>query len=148
MFLYENGRFRVGPISFALPEGFYLDPDTPDGYINAVKFYAPDRSFCLHIATEKDPLDARDSLKSLTDEISQERILRQITPISQPIPGYEVIYTEYKNRERASYEAHFDYEDDNEHYNFIFYTSGDAPVNAVLVHPGFQEVFHSIRLES
>lgn len=25
MLLYENGRFHSGPISFALPEGFYLD---------------------------------------------------------------------------------------------------------------------------
>ena len=37
MFLYKNGRLHVGPISVAPPEGFYLDPDTPDAYANALR---------------------------------------------------------------------------------------------------------------
>ncbi|MCI9467497.1 MAG: hypothetical protein HFE99_10430 [Ruminiclostridium sp.] len=147
MFLYKSSRLHVGPVSFALPEGFYLDSDTPDGYANALTFYAPDHRFCFHIATEKDPLDSHNSLKSFIGELSKERILRQITPITHPIPGHEVIYTEYKNRARASYEAHFDYYDKGEHYNFILYTTGDAPVDEVMSHPGFQAVFDSIRLD-
>ena len=147
MFLYKNGRLHVGPISVAPPEGFYLDPDTPDAYANALMFYAPDHSFCLHIATEKDQLDSYHALTTLTDEFSKERILRPVTPISHPLPGHEVIYTAYKDKEQVTYEANFDYYDNGEHYNFVLYTTGRIPIDEVLSHPGFQAVRDSIRLD-
>lgn len=144
MLLYENGRFHSGPISFALPEGFYLDSAPLELFPDGLTFYSPDCSLRLQLSTEEDRRDAYQEQEVFLKTIRKERILQALTPIHQPLSGCEVIYRDSRNPEQSIYEAVFDYDSYGVHYNFIFSITGSVP-NAQ-THPVVQGVFNSIRL--
>ena len=149
MFLYKNGRFYAGPFSFALPGGFYLDNESPDAFYNTVMFFSPDHTFLVHMTIETATMDAHAAAENDLDECDPEEILQTVTPITHPLPGYEVSYrSDYSYESRNQYySAHFDGGDGQAQESCTVYVTSSVPIDQVLSHPGFQALFASIRLE-
>lgn len=54
MLQYKNHRFYYEGVSFALPDGYYLDTNYGDGAEDALDFWAKDMSLRIRIAIERD----------------------------------------------------------------------------------------------
>ena len=49
MLLYKNHRFYFGGVSFAIPDGYYLDTNYGDGAENSLDFWTKDMSLRIRI---------------------------------------------------------------------------------------------------
>lgn len=108
MLLYSNGHMSCGPISFALPEGFYFSGIAEDSvYENMICFYSNHNGgdirldICIH--------DTDASAKEYADDwLKEEYEYLYLTPISpvqkNGLHGYHTMYaSSIENRDTQHY---------------------------------------------
>ena len=93
MLLYENHRFYFGGVSFAIPDGYYLDTNYGDGAENSLDFWTKDMSLRIRIAIEQETKGPLEELKSVIRDLEDCVVLEGPDAILQNgLAGYKAIY--------------------------------------------------------
>ena len=93
MLLYENHRFYFEGVSFAIPDGYYLDTNYGDGAENSLDFWTKDMSLRIRIAIEQETKGPLEELKSVIRDLEDCVVLEGPDAILQNgLAGYKAIY--------------------------------------------------------
>ena len=93
MLLYKNHRFYFGGVSFAIPDGYYLDTNYGDGAENSLDFWTKDMSLRIRIAIEQETKGPLEELKSVIRDLEDCVVLEGPDAILQNgLAGYKAIY--------------------------------------------------------
>ena len=93
MLLYENHRFYFGGVSFAIPDGYYLDTNYGDGAENSLDFWTKDMSLRIRIAIEQETKGPLVELNSVIRDLEDCVVLEGPDAILQNgLAGYKAIY--------------------------------------------------------
>ena len=69
MLQYESHRFFYEGVSFAIPDGYYLDTNYGDGAEDSLDFWTKDMSLRIRIAIEKETKGPLQELNSVIQEL-------------------------------------------------------------------------------
>lgn len=93
MLLYKNHRFYFEGVSFAIPNGYYLDTNYGDGAENSLDFWTKDMSLRIRIAIEQETKGPLKELNSVIRELEDCVVLEGPDVILQNgLAGYRAIY--------------------------------------------------------
>lgn len=98
MIQIKNGRLQKYGLSFALPEGFFLETQSEVGQEDGLEFWSEDETLQMHIDFFCDEENSEETLKSwfLPDSVTGSFnfvLLEPISPVSlDGISGYTAIY--------------------------------------------------------
>ena len=149
MLLYENGRFHFGGISFAIPNGFFLETDPEMSLKDGIEVYGPDKSFSVELSLYAEEKCTKSFLRDVVKEMECPVIERLSYVELNGLHGHHVTYG---GEERTSYyEARFnlpgDYEDYTQ-FSILTTTKGDnVKIQDVKQRKDYQELIQSIQRE-
>ena len=93
MLLYKNHRFYFEGVSFAIPDGYYLDTNYGDGAENSLDFWTKDMSLRIRIAIDQETKGPLEELKSVIRDLEDCVVLEGPDAILQNgLAGYKAIY--------------------------------------------------------
>ena len=93
MLLYKNQRFYFEGVSFAIPDGYYLDTNYGDGAENSLDFWTNDMSLRIRIAIEQETKGPLKELNSVVQDLEDCVVLEGPDAILQNgLAGYKAIY--------------------------------------------------------
>lgn len=93
MLLYKNQRFYFEGVSFAIPDGYYLDTNYGDGAENSLDFWTNDMSLRIRIAIEQETKGPLKELNSVVQDLEDCVVLEGPDAILQKgLAGYSAIY--------------------------------------------------------
>ena len=105
MLQYIDHRFHCNGISFAVPDGFFLDDATEDGVENGLLLLSPDHAFRLGIGIEHCVFSSEKELTDMLENVGYG-IISRIQPISiNSLTGH---HAAYRGTRHQYYEARFD----------------------------------------
>ncbi len=106
MFIYKNGRFNFGNVSFALPDGMAVETANCDVVLDGFLLCSLDESFEVSIDCSSDNISAHDDILGICNEDTGYNLIRDITPISYGgLNGYMAVY---ENEDTINEEYIFD----------------------------------------
>lgn len=109
MLQYIGHRLSCDGVSFAIPDGFYLNDKTDDGAENGICLLSPDQTFRLDIGIEHFVYPSQKELADVLGEMGYQ-VLSDIQSIT--INGLHGHYAAYSGRQHQYYEARFDLQGD------------------------------------
>ena len=93
MLQYKNHRFYYEGVSFALPDGYYLDTNYGDGAEDALDFWTKDMSLHIRIAIEHETKGPLKELNSVIQELEECVVMEgPEANILNGLAGYRAIY--------------------------------------------------------
>ena len=93
MLLYKNHRFYFEGVSFAIPDGYYLDTNYGDGAENSLDFWTKDMSLRIRIAIELETKGPLVELNSVIRDLEDCVVLEGPDAILQNgLAGYRATY--------------------------------------------------------
>ena len=93
MLLYKNQRFYFEGVSFAIPDGYYLDTNYGDGAENSLDFWTKDVSLRIRIAIEQETKGPLKELNSVIQDLEDCVVLEGPDAILHDgLAGYKAIY--------------------------------------------------------
>ena len=93
MLQYKNHRFYHEGVSFALPDGYYLDTNYGDGAEDALDFWTKDMSLRIRIAIERETKGPLAELNSVIRDLEDCVIIEGPgASLLNGLAGYEAIY--------------------------------------------------------
>ena len=106
MFIYKNGRFGFGSVSFALPEDIAVDTAYTDVIIDGFCLRPLNKSFEVSISCSDSGMKAYDEIASVINDGAGYKLIGEILPISYGgLNGYMV---KYENESALNEEYAFD----------------------------------------
>lgn len=142
MLQYMQGRFHLAGASFAMPEGFLIEPTPLEPTDNGFVLFSPDDKYVLTISFSKDsePTDA--VLNSL---FSKEYGLEPFQPIAPiEINGLSGHYALYHGGRDQYYEARFQLED-NWNLVILIRTEPEIGIKSIVNTNALQEILSCVR---
>lgn len=92
MLLFKNGKFHVSGVSFAIPDGFYLETEADEIWSNGFQLYAPDRRYTVELRAEESEMTTGEELESILREGEYE-ILLPVGPVEvNGLAGHHAVY--------------------------------------------------------
>ena len=93
MLQYKNHRFYYEGVSFALPDGYYLDTNYGDGAEDALDFWTKDMSLRLRIAVEHETKGPVQELNSVIRDLEDCVVLEgPEANLLNGLAGYRATY--------------------------------------------------------
>lgn len=93
MLLHKNHRFYYEGVSFAIPDGYYLDTNYGDGAANALDFWTKDKSLRIRIAIEQETKGSLEELNSVIQDLEDCIVLEEPKAIlMNGLTGYRAVY--------------------------------------------------------
>ena len=93
MLQYKNHRFYYEGVSFALPDGYYLDTNYGDGAEDALDFWTKDMSLRIRIAIEPETKGPLKELNSVIRDLEECVVMDgPEANILNGLAGYRAIY--------------------------------------------------------
>lgn len=145
MILYENQRFHMGDISFALPDHIYLNTTPSTEYEYGMELVDEEERFVIAIGGEETDMSAQEFLESLGQE--DYTWDGEITPVE--CNGFEGCYLVYSSRRDAYCEYCFKKSDTDEDINalsIVIQTEKEQyDIHEIMKDRAVQELIESIR---
>lgn len=93
MLLYKNHRFHYEGVSFAIPDGYYLDTNYGDGASDALDFWTKDKALRIRIAIEHETKGPLAELNSIIRDLEDCVVLEGPQEVfMNGLAGYEAVY--------------------------------------------------------
>ena len=148
MLLYQKGRFSLEGVSFAVPDGFYLDSD-PDGVraetpcMDGLVLYPSDRACRVDILLEYDCGAPEEEFAALFAPGSGMYRRGEPRPVAcNGLSGFEVWYD---TKHEHSYEARFAVEEGARRHNLCLTVTSESPLDELLTRPDIAALRSSLR---
>ena len=77
MLLYKNHRFHYEGVSFAIPDGYYLDTNYGDGASDALDFWTKDKTLRIRIAIEHETKGPLAELNSIIRDFPSAFVVKE-----------------------------------------------------------------------
>ncbi len=106
MFIYKNGRFHFGNVSFALPEDIAVETAYADVIIDGFCLHSLNKSFEVSISCSDAGINAHDEISSAFDEEADYELIGEILSIS--CSGLNGYMAKYENKTTLNEEYAFD----------------------------------------
>ena len=144
MLLYQHGRFCIEGVSFAIPDGFYLDCDPEELHVDGLSLYPSDRSCRIDILLEYDSEAPEEALEALFAPDSGMHLRGEIRPVScNGLTGCEAWYDA---RREHYYETRFAVSAGKRQHNLcLIVTSSEGPLDELLKRPDIAALRSSLR---
>ena len=93
MLQYKNHRFFYEGVSYAMPDGYYLDTNYGDGAEDSFDFWTKDMSLRIRIAIEKETKGPLKELDSVIRDLEDCVVLEGPAPVLlNGLAGYSATY--------------------------------------------------------
>ena len=93
MLLYKNHRFHCEGVSFAIPDGYYLDTNYGDGAEDSLDFWTEDESLRIRIAIERETKGPLPELEFVIRELEDCTVMEGPDAIlTNGLAGYRTVY--------------------------------------------------------
>ena len=93
MLQYKNHRFYYEGVSFALPDGYYLDTNYGDGAEDVLVFWTKDMSLRIRIAIERETKGPLAEIYAVIRDLEDCVVLEEPNEtLSNGLTGYRIIY--------------------------------------------------------
>lgn len=93
MLFYKNHRFHYEGVSFAIPDGYYLDTNYGDGAADALDFWTEDKSLRIRVAIEQETKGSLAELNSAIRDLEDCIVLEGPEAIlMNGLTGYSAVY--------------------------------------------------------
>lgn len=93
MLLHKSHRFYYEGVSFAIPDGYYLDTNYGDGAADALDFWTKDKSLRIRIAIERETKGPLAELNSVIRNLEDCIVLEDPDAILlNGLTGYRAVY--------------------------------------------------------
>lgn len=142
MLQYMHGRFHLSGASFAIPEGFFLDPTPFVPVDNGLSLYSSDGKYDLSISFDNQPQSTDAMLNNL---FSKEYDFKPLHPIASievnGLSGHCAIYYGHNDQ---YYEARFQL-NENRHLTILTHTDRKTGIENVVNTQAFHEVLSCIQ---
>jgi len=104
MLLYKNHRFYCHGISFAIPEGFYLDTNYDDIHQDTLNLWSEDKSLYICVGVHEGTRGARQELSFILHGLEDILITDPMKPVS--LGGLSGYAGAYLSEPKHYWEAH------------------------------------------
>lgn len=105
MLHFKDGKFHAPGVSFAIPDGFFLDTETESQYEYGLNYFSPKQDIYFSIFVDEECGDIQEEMEELLEPGSGLYLQGAITPYNRNgLAGYESRYTD---GEHDYYEARF-----------------------------------------
>ena len=109
MLQYIGHRLSCDGVSFAIPDGFYLDGETDEGVESGLSLLSPDHTYRLDIGIEHFVHSAPKELANVLGETGFQVLVDIQSVTVNGLLGY---YAAYSSKLRQYYEVRFDLRED------------------------------------
>lgn len=93
MLFYKNHRFHYEGVSFAIPDGYYLDTNYGDGAADALDFWTKDKSLRIRIAIEQETKGSLAELNSVIQDLEDCIVLEGPQAVlMNGLAGHRAVY--------------------------------------------------------
>ena len=148
MLLYQKGRFSLEGVSFAVPDGFYVECDPDEVRVNAIAvdgllLYPSDFACRMEILFQYDCGAPKEELEEFLDDTTVVQLQRELRPITcNGLVGCEAWYG---TPEEYYYEARFLVRSGARQHNLCFLMVGENPLDKLLTRPDIAALRSSLR---
>lgn len=98
MLHFKDGKFHAPGVSFAIPDGFFLDTETESQYEYGLNYLSPKQDIYFSIFVEEECRDIQGEMEELFEPDGELQPQTELVPITwNGLAGYEAAYTDGEN---------------------------------------------------
>lgn len=146
MIYFKNGRLNKNGMSFAVPDGFYLDTNAEEAREDGVRLMSFDEVYTVELLWEETEMEAWEELNDILDD-GEFQVVFPIATVT--VNGLKGAHATYHSGGYGYYELRLDIKtDENESYNFVVLICTDKKglIDQICQRREVQELINSIRL--